>query len=74
MDKELTHAWHKQCAAKMKRANTLGQYEMAWEMLSHDLGDTEILLSIERKFFIGRKQATDTLERARKDLHDLDNW
>lgn len=65
---------HKQCAAKLKRADSLGQYSMAWEMLSHDLGDTEILLAIERKFFIGRKTATDALERARKDLNDLDNW
>jgi len=74
MNSENKNAWHKQCAAKMKRADTTAQYSMAWEMLTHDLGDTEILLAMERKYFIGRKTATDTLERARKDLHDLDNW
>jgi len=66
--------FHLQCAAKLKRADTMEQYTMAWEMLSHDLGDTEILIAMERKYFIGRKTATETLERARKDLHDLDNW
>ena len=65
-------AWHKQCAAKMKRADNKGQWDLAWELLGTIHPDEgQILIALERKFFLNRKQAQAIYDEVR--TYEMDN-
>ncbi len=66
--------FHLQMAATLKRQDQLEQYCHAWYMLADGSTDSDTLISLERTFFLNRKQATERLKTARTDLIKLDNW
>lgn len=67
MSTEEKKAWHKQCSAMMKRADRQGQLDLACELICTIRPiETEILIALERKFFIGRKTAQSIYDEAYK--------
>lgn len=64
--------FHHQCSAKLKRADTKGQWDMAWDMLGtiHP-NESEILIALERKFFLNRKQSQAIYNKAHQ--YEMDN-
>jgi hypothetical protein len=58
--------WHLQCAGKMARASTNLQLAYAGGALdSGRCTDSELIIELEREFFLNRKQANKILEDAK---------
>ena len=58
--------WHLQCAGKMARAST--DLQLAYAGGALDSGrctDSELIIELEREFFLNRKQANKILEDAK---------
>ena len=66
----MRNLFHAQCIAKLKRADTQGQFQLAWEMLNHHT-ESEIIIALERAFFLNRKQSQAALDNTQQ--YERDN-
>lgn len=55
------NSYSKQKAAKFARENIFSQLE--WLDENKDLDDNAMIIGLERKFFLGRKTSTETINR-----------
>lgn len=56
---ETRNLFHLQCAGKMARAST--DHQIEW-LKGKDLNSSETIIGLERKFFLGRKQAQTIID------------
>jgi len=54
--------YQKRCIASLKRSDTEAQ--IAWLQKREDINSFETLITLERKFFIGRKTALKLIDEA----------